>query len=179
VILESDSISRRLSLKIEEIKSYHSMMIYHNLSQHYEAEFSQLTGKTPDAYGLYKITELDSSYIGFIAKVGSSPVGFMVIHQIEGIWDVAEFYVAPTHRRSRLGMALAFHIFNMFPGHWQVRQINGADRAKAFWVRTIDQFTQGNFSSETVNDGEWGEVLRQRFYVKAPALLNDKLMAIP
>lgn len=74
-----------------------------------------------------------------------------------------EFYIIPARRKNKLGERLATTIFNMYPGDWQVRQIAGADLAKAFWRKIIKTFTQGNYVESEVNDPDWGVVTRQQF----------------
>ncbi len=56
---------------------------------------------------------------------------------------------------------MAFFIFDTFKGTWQVKQIEGATHAKAFWQKTINDYTYGDFHEETYVDNKWGIVTRQ------------------
>jgi predicted acetyltransferase len=152
---------------------------YRNLSQHYEAEFSPLTGKKPDLHGLYAITELtehDKGYL-YLAEEGT-PLGFAVIHKVGECYDVAEFYVIPTARCQGVGKKMIFEIFDRHPGKWQVRQIAGADGAHRFWVAVIDEYTGGYFVNEVCADPEWGTVRRQLFSTAA-AIAVDAACGVP
>lgn len=137
---------------------------YQNLSQHYEAEFSPLTGKVPNEYGLYAITPLDQYHIGYLCYLEPGrPIGFVVIDIGRPRLDIAEFYVIPTARRLGWGKKIARAAFQRYPGEWQVRQITGADVAHRFWLAAIQDFCGENFSNEVADDPEWGRVRIQKF----------------
>jgi hypothetical protein len=44
-----------------------------------------------------------------------------------------------------------------------VRQIEGAEHAKAFWRKTISRYTHNGYIEVIVNDADWGVVTLQRF----------------
>jgi len=150
-------------MRIEKIDAS-SLACYANLSQHYEAEFSSLTGKVPGSDGLYEITPLDESHEGYLARQSdATPVGFVVVNVGQEYSDIAEFYVIPTHRKHGYGLDLSFHVFDLYPGAWQVRQISGADKAHAFWVAVISEYSGGQLTNGIQDDPEWGQVRIQRF----------------
>jgi predicted acetyltransferase len=133
-------------------------------SQHYEAEFSRITGKLPDGTGHYEFTdEKPGKYEGWMLSAGSQISGFAVIDISRERFDVAEFYIIPTHRRSALGREFASALFDHYKGPWQVRQIKGAEYARAFWVDVIRHYSRGQYSDEVTDDPEWGEVYIQIF----------------
>lgn len=136
---------------------------YRNLSQNYEAEFSPLTGKLPNSKGLYEITELDKTHEGYIYYDCDRPIGFVVVDTGREIFDIAEFYIVPSHRRKGTGKIIASQIFDLYQGNWQVRQIKGADIAYSFWITTICEYTKGNFTDTIELDTEWGIVRIQKF----------------
>lgn len=80
-------------------------------------------------------------------------------------FDVAEFFVLPGHRRRGAGRELAHALFAAHPGSWQVRQIEGAHRAVAFW-RSVIAGVCPEYVEAEVRDPEWGLVTRQRFTVR-------------
>lgn len=141
-----------------------NMSVYERLSQNYEAEFSSITGKNPDMFGLYAITPCDASHWGYLCwDESGTPVGFALFIKLDSCFDGSEFYIIPSKRRSGFGMRFAMAVFDQHPGPWQVRQIEGADAAYAFWKSTIAQYTQSQFSDGTEADPEWGIVRIQRF----------------
>ncbi|WP_094603084.1 hypothetical protein SPSIL_001140 [Sporomusa silvacetica DSM 10669] len=138
---------------------------YYNLTQAYEAEFSKLTHEMPDEDGVFKIqTDIDHEHIGYLLYDQKKPIGFMVVCMGE-VKDVSEFYIIPGKRMSGYGQRLASYVFTQHPGRWQVRQISGADSARAFWRKVIDKITAGNYLEEVVEDKDWGRVSRQSFEI--------------
>ncbi|MBP2650310.1 MAG: hypothetical protein H6Q74_1135 [Firmicutes bacterium] len=81
------------------------------------------------------------------------------------IKDVSEFYIIPAKRLDGYGQKLARYVFTCHPGRWQVRQISGADGAKAFWRKVVDEITEGDYRDEEVEDPYWGRVSRQSFEI--------------
>jgi predicted acetyltransferase len=141
-----------------------TLEVYTNLAHSYEAEFSNLTHKLPNESGIFELDTMPSDkYIGYLLYKSNIPIGFCLIEKSEEGNDIAEFYIVPSMRKNKFGYCLAATVFNMHPGNWQVRQIEGAESAKAFWRKVINEFTQNNFIEAIVNDPDWGVVTRQQF----------------
>lgn len=138
-----------------------------NLAQAYEAEFSAITKKIPDKYGVFKLDTLPIlPYIGYLLYINKIPVGFCIIKAISKIKDISEFYIIPSMRKRKLGIQFAHCIFDKYPGQWQVRQISGAYHAIDFWRKTIALYTNNKFKESVKSDKDWGIVTCQRFISK-------------
>ena len=142
-----------------------------NLSQAYEAEFSHITLKYPNQSGQFlPDTTLDGAHDGYLLFNNESiPLGFCLKGMKNGTHDIAEFYVIPPARRSGLGRSFALAVFNLYPGPWQVRQIEGAESARAFWFEIINEFTHGDFKESLVPDPHYGLVHCQTFTLRKAA----------
>jgi len=46
-------------------------------------------------------------------------------------------------------------VFDTIRGRWEVGQMARNDAARAFWRRTIDRYTQGNFAELELHDQRW------------------------
>lgn len=138
--------------------------IFNDLVQKYEEEFALITGKKPDAGGKYP---LDSDWrapnVGFYWKEGDIVIGFAIKATAGSFSDITEFYIIPSHRGCGVGEAFASAVFDLYPGNWQVRQIEGADLAREFWRKTIDNYTSGRFSETEEKDPYWGRITCQKF----------------
>jgi len=138
--------------------------VFNDLVQKYEEEFALITGKKPEADGKYS---LDSDWrapnVGFYWKMDGEVAGFAIKATAGSFSDITEFYIKPSHRGRKIGAAFASAIFDLYPGNWQVRQIEGADLAREFWRKTIDKYTNGNFFESQEKDPYWGEITCQRF----------------
>ncbi len=142
--------------------------IFDQLIQTYEEEFASITGKKRNQDGKYP---LDSDWKfpneGFYWLESSEIVGFCVKGNNTEHLDIFEFYVIPAFRGKGIGEKMAFAVFDAYPGKWQVRQIEGADKAREFWRKTIRKYTAGEFKEDTFVDPYWGLVTCQRFESKA------------
>lgn len=139
--------------------------IFEVFAQDYEAEFSAITRKEPDAEGRFALeANWQPPNKGFYQFIQGKPVGFAIRGETDdGHSDIAEFYILPCYRKKGVGKQLAFAIFDLFPGPWQVRQIPTATKAIVFWRATIKEYTGGNYTEDQVSDSHWGTVIRQRF----------------
>ena len=65
--------------------------------------------------------------------------------------SVAEFLILPKYRRNHIGKNVAYDIFEMFKGDWEVQPMENNPIAYAFWKNIIKEYTNDNFI--TKNDG--------------------------
>ncbi len=144
-----------------------NLSIYHNLAQCYEAEFSSLTGKKPDPSGLFALdTHIGGNILGYLLYLDDTPAGLAAIAQQENKrFEVCEFYVVPLFRKHEAGMRFAHAIWQRHSGTWEIKQIEGADYATAFWRKTIARYNATPFTEERYNDPYWGTVTRQTFTI--------------
>ncbi len=144
-----------------------NLYVYHNLAQCYEAEFSPLTGKKPDASGLFALdTPIGGDVLGYLLYIDDTPAGLAAISQKEDSrFEVCEFYIVPLFRKNATGMRFAHAIWRRHSGRWEIKQIEGADYATAFWRKTIARYNDTPFSEDRYDDPYWGNVTRQRFVI--------------
>ena len=64
---------------------------------------------------------------------------------------IAEFLILPTYRRNHIGKKVAYDIFEMFKGDWEVQPMENNPIAYSFWKNIINEYTNGNYI--TKNDG--------------------------
>ena len=143
-----------------------NLAVYLNLCQSYEGEFSAITGKKPDARGLFALdTPIGGDVLGYLLYQAAVPVGLAAVRIKAALasFEVCEFYVVPSCRRRDLGKNFAQALFRRHAGAWEVKQISGADQATAFWRRVIDDFTGGAYQEDRYQDAYWGQVVRQQF----------------
>lgn len=144
-----------------------NLPIYHNLAQCYEAEFSPLTGKKPDASGRFALdTNIEDNILGYLLYIGDTPAGLAAIAcKEENQFEMCEFYVLPLFRKNEAGMRFAHAIWERHRGTWEIKQIAGADYATAFWRKTITRYHDTRFVEVCYDDPYWGIVTRQTFSI--------------
>lgn len=135
----------------------------YEMLQIYEAEFSLITKKQPDETGIYKLDVNLNETDNFLLFKNHTVVGFCVKGVTSNRHDIYEFYIEPEYRGNKLGREFAKEIFKKYNGEWQVRQIEGANKAISFWRKAIGEFTRDNFEESVVEDKYWGKVTRQLF----------------
>lgn len=135
------------------------------LHQFYEFEFSPITDYEVNEKGLYCQESLRKSwredFAVYLLCKQTIPIGFAVINLCSYISgdqntrDVAEFFVMPRHRNKAIGNFMAKQLFDLYPGKWEIRQLNDATKARGFWLKVIDEYTHGKFIEEKMDKGKW------------------------
>jgi predicted acetyltransferase len=72
--------------------------------------------------------------------VDGQRVGFALVRFEPQHMRMAQFYIAPEHRRGKLGMNFARALLARHPGPWRIRQMAVNANAVAFWRRVVEPF---------------------------------------
>src|SRR6476469_8723826 len=87
--------------------------IFDVFEQDYEAEFSSITRKEPDAEGRFAIeADWRPPNSGLYLFIADKPAGFSVRSLVDGRSDMAEFYILPCYRKQGYGKLFAFKMFD-------------------------------------------------------------------
>jgi len=85
----------------------------------------------------------------FIKSDKDELLGFVMINSNmklkENGHSIAEFLILPNYRRNHIGKKVAFDIFNMFKGNWEVEPIENSEEAYCFWKRVVEDYTKNNY----------------------------------
>ena len=97
----------------------------------------------------------DSSRDAYFIKNGNEYLGMVMVNENLKFNTsgkcVAEFLIMPKYRRHHLGKKVAYDVFEMFKGDWEVQPMENNPIAYSFWKNIIEEYTKGNFI--TKNDG--------------------------
>jgi len=121
--------------------------VVRRLLELYLHDFSELTDADVDRRGRFGYPYLDLYWTEperrpFLFRVAGHWAGFALV-RTGTPHDMAEFFVVRKYRRTGVGVVAAHHLFDRFPGEWQVRQMRANTGATAFWRRAIPfEFTE-------------------------------------
>jgi len=138
--------------------------IFDNLMQFYIYDFSEYIELDVEENGLFKPYQYLEEYWGeennrfpYIVKRNNKYVGFVLVQLIESEqrthFSIAEFFIMRKYRRNGVGKAIAFEIFNLHKGQWEVYQKETNKPAQMFWSKVIGEYTKGMFV-ERYEDGK-------------------------
>jgi len=143
------------------------MHIARNLLQAYEAEFSAVTNKVPDADGVFPLDVELNLYTVYLLKDGDAPIGLALKGTCNDRHDIADFYIIPRYRGEGAGFFLASHVVKKYKGLWQARQIDGYSQGRGFAIGALEKILDGaNFEEEKIVDPYWGPITIQYFESK-------------
>jgi predicted acetyltransferase len=135
--------------------------VLRNLIEFYCYDFSEYTRDDVNEHGRYEYEWIDHYWTNadrnpFLITVDGQYAGFVLVRDImrngETIHTIAEFFVMRKYRRIQVGKTAAVYIFGLFPGTWQINQIEENLPAQAFWRKIIAEYTRGDYQETRVND---------------------------
>jgi predicted acetyltransferase len=94
---------------------------------------------------------IDSDRIAyFIKELNTNKLlGFVMVNSYMQKFDnghsVAEFMIIPKYRRNKIGKRVAFEVFDLFKGNWEVQPSYQSEKAYKFWQKTIAEYTNDNY----------------------------------
>jgi GNAT superfamily N-acetyltransferase len=107
---------------------------------------------TPEniSWATKKLLENHPNYFGFIAYAGAEPAGYIGLNNCESIYafgifgEIAELYVKPERRNSRVGAKLVAHAIAFGKNRgWSMLEV-GAPSVPA-WQKTVDFYQRCGF----------------------------------
>ncbi len=146
--------------------------VLERLMQLYMYDFSEMQSADLNPDGLYEYEYLDlywseSERFPFLIYADGCIAGFVLVNSYTVLEkdaeakSIAEFFVVRKYRRQGIGKAAAFCIFDMFPGRWEVREIQPNAPAQRFWRKVIGEYTNGNFRETAVHNESWRGPVQQ------------------
>lgn len=161
---------QRAGLSFDRASS-HERVVLENLAQLYSYDFSEVLDMHVGADGRFGGVELAAYWVDeekhpFLLRVDGELAGFALLSARSkitgksGVFDVTEFFVLRRFRRRGVGRAAAFAAFDRFEGPWEVRQREENPNATAFWRRTIDEYTHGDYVETRWVRPQWSEIVQ-------------------
>jgi len=136
------------------------------LMQLYLYEFSEFDNADINKNGLYEYEYFDHYWrekdrFPFLFYVNDKIAGFVLVNshspdnKERNTKSIAEFFVMPKYRKKNIGKNIAFRIFDMFPGKWQVFEMESNIAAQKFWRKVIAEYTDGDFEEILLENDSW------------------------
>jgi predicted acetyltransferase len=95
----------------------------------------------------------------FFIMLDEKRAGFVLINKYtlvtKDAYSVSEFYISKEFRKKDIGKGAAFKTFDLFPGNWEIREIEENINAQRFWRKVIDSYTNGKFEEIILNNDQW------------------------
>ncbi|WP_054957285.1 GNAT family N-acetyltransferase [Paenibacillus dakarensis] len=144
--------------------SYEDKTVLHNLIQLYRYDSSEYDEHVLNKYGLYQYKYLDHQWTdeyrhpffifkdnelaGFALIIVGVPKEFVKLSGSQETNVVSDFFVLRKYRGQGVGKQAAFHIFDMYPSAWEIRQTQKNQPANQFWNKVINEYTNGRYKEE-------------------------------
>ena len=136
----------------------------------YLYDFSEFADTDLNEHGYFDYSHLDHYWVEsnrhpFLIRVNSKLAGFVLVHQNTYFFDskymLSEFFILRKYRKKGVGRKVAFHIFDLYCGSWEIYQPHINLIAKKFWKTIIEAYTAGKYTETVMEDGGWAGIMRR------------------
>jgi len=135
----------------------------------YQYDFSEFEGTDINEHGYFGYLYLDYYWVEadrypFIVRVNEKLAGFVLVNQYTYLpgsqYSLAEFFILRKYRKQGIGKKVAFHVFNLFHGKWEIHQVNTNIMAQQFWRCVIGAYTADNYTETVMEDKDWKGIVQ-------------------
>lgn len=145
-----------IDIKKIEKKDKH---VLDNLFQLYLHDISLSLPMDVNKDGLFDCDSLDVyinekiNHYSFFIKVNNKYIGFALIDKklVESNndnYELTMLFILNSYKNNGIGRLIAFKIFDMFEGNWEIKPTPHSKRAKKFWKRVIKEYTNNKYIIE-------------------------------
>ena len=150
------------------IAQWQDKSVLSRLLELYQYDLSEVWPQTLNSHGEYGFAV--DRYLrnpmlrAYLFQVDGSYAGFGLVDPDvtlpENQYWMGQFFVMKRYRRAGVGSRGARFIFDSLPGKWEVGQMALNLPARAFWRRTIAEYTHGRFVEHELHDERWDGFLQ-------------------
>lgn len=155
-----------MKIKVIKATKKHQVIIT-NLMQFYYYDFSEYLDFEVEKNGLFQpYPDLETYWedklkFPYIIKIDNQYVGFALVRNVKdtsvtSYFSITEFFILKKYRQQGIGSYIAFQIFDLHKGNWQICQIEKNKVAQLFWHSVISSYTNGQFSERL----EYGKLVQ-------------------
>ncbi|MFS0556149.1 GNAT family N-acetyltransferase [Brevibacillus sp. 179-C9.3 HS] len=131
----------------------------------YTYDFTEFEPFEVDEDGLFGYDYFDEYWTEperhpFFVKINDKLAGFVLVRMLpsaeqetQSLYSIAEFFIMKRYRRLGIGKSVSHEIFQMFPGAWEVFQLENNLPAIGFWRSSIRDYTANHYQ-ERQADGK-------------------------
>lgn len=142
--------------------------VMQNLGRFYVYEMARHCSAVPGyacpADGLWECMDFapyfrEARFHPFMLLSGEEPAGFAVVRDLDGGWNMEQFFVTAPYQRDGNGRRIFRELLVRFPGTWRIEVLPQNTPALAFWRQVVGEVDSARRETrEIVPDGEWDPV---------------------
>lgn len=140
-----------MNIEIEKVKEdeRHKLekllqLYLHDLSFYFPIPFNSVLCEYE--YDLSKYFENNFAY--FILS-GNDILGFILVDDnFNNNYEISEMFVLNNYKGKKIGEQAVTKVFDIYKGNWIIKSVPLSPIAEAFWKKTVNNYTNGNFKIE-------------------------------
>ncbi len=95
----------------------------------------------------------------YFIEVDGKIAGFVLVNNYNLVEmdakNISEFYIKPEFRKKGVGKMSSKKVFDLFPGKWEVRELESNPTAQKFWRNVIAEYTDNNYKEVILDNEKW------------------------
>ncbi|HOP65778.1 MAG TPA: GNAT family N-acetyltransferase [Bacilli bacterium] len=120
----------------------------HDISYYFPIDFDSSSGK-------YIYDDLEkyfngSNNLAYFIKIGNNIGGFILVDKENDSYILQEIFVLNNYKNKGIGGESVNKLFNKNRGKWIIKSLPSSPLAEKFWLKTINNYTNGNYKIEYI-----------------------------
>lgn len=138
--IEIEKINEKNKVKLNNL-----LQLYlHDLSLYFPITFNSNVCEYE-----YDLSKYFKDNYAYFIKSNSEILGFILIDDNkENNYEISEMFVLNNYKGNKIGEQAINKIFDKYKGNWTIKAVPSSPIAEAFWKKSIDNYTKGNFKLE-------------------------------
>lgn len=97
----------------------------------------------------YDLSKYFDNNFAYFIKQDDKILGFILIDDnSNNNYEISEMFVLNNYKGKKIGEQAVTKVFDMFKGNWIIKVVPSSPVAEAFWKKTVNNYTNGNFKIE-------------------------------
>ena len=143
--------------------------IMRQMMELYQYDLSEFINTDLNQHGYFDYSYLDQYWVEsnrypFLVRVECQLAGFVMVHQntffFHSEYILSEFFIMRKYRRQGIGRQVAFHVFDLYCGSWEIYQAHKNLIAQQFWQKVIKAYTAGKYTETVMQNDGWDGIMR-------------------
>lgn len=165
-----ESVNKVSSMRIEVLPALiKDKPIIQQMMELYRYDFSEFENTDLNEHGYFGYLYLDYYWVEidrypYLVRVDGKLAGFVLANQYTYLlgseYSVGEFFILRKYRRHGIGRQVAFHVFDLFQGRWEIHQVHTNTVAQQFWRSVIGAYTENNYTETVMEDKDWRGIVQ-------------------
>lgn len=97
----------------------------------------------------YELNKYFENNYAYFIESENNILGFILVDDNDkNNYEISEMFVLNNYKGKKIGEQAVVKIFDMYKGNWIIKTVPSSPIAESFWIKTVNNYTNGHFKLE-------------------------------